>query len=146
MTLALQPIDFDEACEFVRRFHRNHKAPQGHKFSVAANDGEKIVAVACVGRPVSRMLDDGYTLEITRLCSDGTRNACSMLYRACWRAGRALGYRKVITYILATESGASLRASGFRCVGECGGGTWNRRARPRVDTHPLQLKMRWECE
>lgn len=142
--LELQPIDFDEACEFIRLHHRHHKPNQGHKFSVAVNDGEKIVGVAVVGRPVNRTLDDGWTLEVTRLCSDGTRNACSKLYRAAWDAARAMGYKKVITYILDSENGASLKAAGYRLVGKAGGGSWSRKSRPRVDTHPLQMKFRFE--
>jgi hypothetical protein len=75
---------------------------------------------------------------------DGVRNACSALYAAAWRAARALGYRRLVTYTLAEEGGASLRAAGWRCVGEAGGGPWSRVGRPRVDTHPLQAKLRWE--
>lgn len=98
--LNLQPITFEEACEFVRRHHRHHVPPQGHKFSIAVNDGEKVVGVIIVGRPVARHLDDGWTLEVTRCCTDGTRNACSMLYGAARRTAWALGYRRLITYTL----------------------------------------------
>ena len=94
---------------------------------------------------VNRLLDDGWTAEVSRCCTDGTRNACSILYAAAWRAVRALGYRKLITYTLPEEGGASLRAAGWKCIGETGGGTWNRAARPRVDTYPLQVKLRWEA-
>jgi hypothetical protein len=97
-----------------------------------------------VGRPVARQLQDGYTAEVTRLASDGTRNACSLLYAAAWRACRALGYRRLVTYTLAEEGGASLRAAGWRCLGEAGGGSWSRENRPRVDRHPTQRKLRWE--
>jgi hypothetical protein len=90
------------------------------------------------------MLQDGYTAEVLRLCSDGTKNTCSMLYAAAWRAVRAMGYRKLVTYILISESGTSLRAAGWKCIGEAGGGSWNRTSRPRVDTHPLQKKIRFE--
>jgi hypothetical protein len=90
------------------------------------------------------MLDDGWTAEVTRVCTDGTRNACSILYGACWRAARALGYRRLVTYTLAHESGASLRAVGWRLIGQAGGGSWSRAARPRVDRHPTQCKLRWE--
>src|SRR6185437_1547211 len=102
--------------------------------------------VVIVGRPVARASDDGFTAEVTRCCTDGSRNACSMLYRAAWRAARAMGYRKLITYTLAEEGGASLMGAGFKCVGEAGGGTWNREGRPRVDMHPTQTKIRWELE
>jgi hypothetical protein len=101
--------------------------------------------VAIVGRPVARELAaDDFAAELTRCCTDGTRNACSMLYSAAWRAARALGYRRLVTYTLASEGGASLRAAGWHCIGEAGGGSWSRTSRPRVDTHPLQIKLRWE--
>src|SRR5690554_4973935 len=112
MKMDLVPIEFSEACEFVRRHHRHHRPPQGHKFSIACLNDGKIVGVVIVGRPVARMLDNGLTLEVTRLCSDGTKNVCSFLYSAAWRAARAMGYKKMITYILQSESGASLKASG----------------------------------
>jgi hypothetical protein len=143
--LELVPITLDEANEFVRRLHRHNAAMPGCKFCMAVSDGERVVGVAIAGRPVARMLDDGWTLEINRTCTDGYRNANSMLYGACLRAAWALGYRRVVTYSLPEESGASLRAAGFRCMGHCGGGSWNRKARPRIDTHPLQEKLRWEA-
>jgi hypothetical protein len=146
--MMLTPITLEEANEFVRRLHRHNAAVPGCKFCVAVSDGEKIVGVAIAGRPVSRMLDDGWTLEVNRSCTDGARNANSMLYGACLRAAWALGYKKVITYNLKEESGSSLKAAGFKCIGEAGGGTWDRASRPRIDTHPLQSKLRWEatCE
>lgn len=134
-----------EAREFVRLVHRHHKPPQGGLFAVGAAYEEKVCAVAIIGRPVSRHLDDGWSAEVTRLASDGTRNACSLLYGAAWRAARALGWRRLITYTLASESGASLRASGFRVVAETSGGRWSRRERPRLDEHPTQAKIRWEA-
>lgn len=133
-----------EAAAYVEAEHRHHKAPQGALFAVGASDGEKIRGVAIVGKPVARMNDDNWTVEVTRCCTDGARNGPSMLYRACWRAARALGYRRLITYTLPEEGGASLRGAGFRLVGAAGGGSWSRKDRPRVDTHPLQEKMRWE--
>jgi hypothetical protein len=144
MKLEIQPISFGEACEFVRQYHRHHLPPVGAKFSLAVNDGEKVVGVAIVGRPVARLSDNGWTLEITRCCTDGTKNACSALYGACWRAARALGYRRLITYTLPSEGGASLTAANYKCLGEAGGGSWNRRERPRIDQHPLQTKLLWE--
>ena len=125
--------------------HRHHRAPQGGLFAVAVSDACMVRGVAIVGRPVARMLADGWTAEVTRLCTDGARNACSMLYAAAWRACRALGYRRLITYTLAEEGGASLRAAGWTLIGEAGGGSWDRKARPRVDDHPLQTKLRWEA-
>lgn len=94
--LEICPVSLKEANAFVAENHRHHKPVTGHKFSIACADGEKIVGVAIVGRPVSRHLDDGWTLEVNRLCTDGTRNACSMLYAAAWRAVRAMGYRKLL--------------------------------------------------
>lgn len=138
------PIKFKEAAEFVRRHHRHHKPPCGHLFSVAAAEDNMIVGVAIIGRPVSRLLDNGFTAEVTRLCTDGTKNVCSMLYAAAWRAARALGYKRLITYILSSESGVSLKAAGWRLVGECGGGRWSREKRPRLDMHPTQKKIKFE--
>jgi hypothetical protein len=152
MKLEVVPISFNEACEFVALHHRHHRPPVGHKFSIAVviDDGEKtrrIVGVSMVGRPVARMLDNGLTLEVIRLCTDGTtKNACSILYASSWRAARALGYKKLITYILASESGTSLKASGWKLIGEAGGGKWSRQNRPRLDNHPTDLKLRFEIE
>ena len=142
--LQLQPITYKEACDFIAEHHRHHIPPQGWKWGIAVNNGERVVGVVTVGRPVARAFDNGWTLEVTRCCTDGTRNACSMLYRAAWRAARAMGYRKLITYKLAEEGGASLRASGWRIVGEVTGRSWSCPSRPRVDKHPTQGKLRWE--
>lgn len=143
--MILQPITFREACAFVEAQHRHHEPPRGCLFCLGVSEGGRVVGVAIVGRPVSRMLQDGWTAEVTRLATDGTKNACSMLYGAAWRAARAIGYRRLITYTLPEEGGASLRAAGWRLVGEAGGGSWDRKDRPRVDTHPTQGKLRWEA-
>lgn len=137
-------IDLDEANAFVAQHHRHHKPVVGHLFSIGAALGGKIVGVAIVGRPVSRMRDDGATAEVTRLCTDGTRNACSFLYGAAARAAFALGYERIGTYTLADERGASLRGAGWHLIGQRGGGSWSRDGRPRVDTHPTQTKLLWE--
>jgi hypothetical protein len=142
--LTITPITQREANAYVAQHHRHHKPVTGAIFCVAASDGETVRGVAIVGRPVARALQDGWTAEVTRCCTDGARNACSMLYGAAWRAARAMGYRKLITYTLAEEGGASLRAAGFRCIGAAGGGSWNCPSRPRIDTHPMQQKLRWE--
>lgn len=141
--LLLVAIALAEANAFVAEHHRHHKPVVGHKFSIGAAVGEKIVGVVIVGRPVSRMRDDGMTLEVTRLCTDGHRNACSFLYGAAARACFALGYRRIGTYILATEPGTSLTAAGWRLIGERGGGSWHtpNSGRPRVDKHPTQRKL-----
>jgi len=144
--LELTPITLAEANDFVRRLHRNHSAVVGHKFSIAVSDGESVRGVAIVGRPVSRHLDNGWTLEVNRCCTDGAKNACSMLYGAAWRAAKAMGYKKLITYTLPQEGGGSLKASGWRLVGEAGGGNWNTKSRPRLDTNHQQVKLRWEAE
>jgi len=91
------------------------------------------------------MLDDGWTLEVNRTCTDGTKNVNSMLYGACRRATFALGYKKLITYVLETDSGISLIAAGWKCIGSAGGGSWDRKNRPRVDKHPTQIKIKWEA-
>jgi hypothetical protein len=145
MSLRIVPISFAEANAFVAQHHRHHKPAAGCKFCVAVAHAGAIVGVALVGRPVARGLDDGWTLEVNRLCTDGHRNACSILYAAAWRAARALGYQKLVTYTLPEEGGASLRAAGWRVVAETAGGSWNCPSRPRVDMHPTQGKLRWEA-
>lgn len=144
MSLQLQPITFAEACVFVKRLHRHHQPPVGWLFGVAVNDGERVVGVAMVGRPVARGNQDGYTAEVTRCCTDGTPHVASMLYGACWRAAKALGYGRLITYTLVSEPGTTLKAAGWREIGRRGGGSWSCPSRPRVDTHPLEQKTLWE--
>jgi hypothetical protein len=134
MSLRITPIDFAEANAFVALHHRHHKPMPGVKFCVAVSDGDMVVGVAMVGRPVARMSDNGLTLEVNRCCTDGAPNACSMLYGAAWRAAKALGYDRLITYTLPAEGGASLRAAGWKLIGQRGGGNWNVASRPRVDT------------
>jgi hypothetical protein len=137
----------NEANTFVRRHHRHHLSATGHKFSLAVvDDREQIRGVAIMSRPVGRMLDNGLTLEVIRLATDGCPNACSALYAAAWRATKALGYSRLITFILDTEPGTSLIAAGWKCLGETRGGSWSRANRPRVDKHPLQGKFRWEAQ
>lgn len=143
--LQLQPISYREAYAFIAKYHRHHLPPQGWKFGIAVNDGEKVVGVITVGRPVARMLDDGWTLEVTRSCTDGTKNVNSKLYGAATRATFALGYKRLITYTLDTEPGTSLLASNWRLVGEAGGGNWNKKSRPRVDSQQQGIKKLWEA-
>ena len=148
--LELIPMTLREANAFVEQHHRHHKPVVGHcssgsLFQIGRSPRAiKVVGVAIVGRPVGRFLDDGWTLEVTRLCTDGTHNACSMLYAAAWRAARAMGYRRVVTYILESETGASLKAAGWKCVGKAGGLRWTGRRRPEVDLYPAQMKIRFE--
>ena len=142
--MTIVPITFAEANEFVRRHHRHHQPVPGCKYCVAVAKDSEIVGVAIVGRPVARLSDNGWTLEVRRTCTDGTKNANSMLYGAAWRIAKNMGYKKLITYTLPEEGGASLRGAGWKCIGEAGGGSWNRKSRPRIDMHPLQVKLRWE--
>ena len=144
MTLELAPITLAEANEFVETFHRHYGRVVGHKFSKAVTDGHKVRGVCIVGRPVARGLDDGWTLEVSRCCRDGTKNACSKLDGAAWRAAKALGYHKLVTYTGKEEPGITLKAAGWKLVGEAGGGNWNTQSRPRVDTQRQQMKLRWE--
>lgn len=138
------PIDFTDAADFVKRLHRHHTPPVGHKFSIAAMEGDRLVGVVIVGRPVARRRDDGATLEVTRLCTDGHRNACSFLYGAAARAAFALGYRRIGTYILKREPGTSLTAAGWKLIGETPGKSWSVPSRARTDKHPIEPKLLFE--
>lgn len=140
--MEIRPITFKEACNFIKEHHRHHKPTVGCKFCIGLFDGEQMVGCAVCGRPVSRYLDDGRTLEINRCCTDGTRNACSMLYGACCRVAKAMGYKEVITYILETEDGASLRASNFICEGKAGGTHWTGK-RDRGQDIPQLFKQKY---
>ena len=145
-SLRLAPVTWRSARQFVSEHHRHHVPPRGHRFSIAVNDeAGNLVGVAIVGRPVARHLDDGWTVEVTRCCTLGASNACSMLYGAARRIAKEIGYKRIITYTLATESGASLRAAGWTQIAETEGGSWHRTSRPRNDRHPLVRKHRWEC-
>lgn len=146
MSLLLVPgIPLREANAFIRERHRHHGAERGCLFCLAVALESVVVGVAIVGRPKARETQaEGFTAEVTRLATDGTKNACSILYAAAWRAWRSMGGRRLITYTLPEEGGASLRGAGWRCLGERGGGTWSREGRPRIDTHPTQVKLGWE--
>lgn len=142
--MELTPVTLRTANEFVSRYHRHHKPTVGHKFSIGVQEDGKLIGVVICGRPVSRILDNGYTLEINRLCTNGEKNACSMLYGAAVRAARAMGYHKIITYTLDSECGASLKASGFVCEGSAGGLEWTGKRKPRDNNlYPHELKKRW---
>ncbi len=142
MGLEIKPITFRQASNFINQYHRHHKATIGCKFSIGCFDGEKMVGCAVCGRPVSRYYDDGLTCEINRVCTDGTYNACSILYGACCRIAKEMGYRKVIIYTLESESGASLRASNFTCEGRAGGVKWTG-VRDKGQSIPHEMKIRW---
>jgi hypothetical protein len=141
--LRLVPLTLKAANAFVAEHHRHHKPDQGHKFSVAVEDDTGIVGVAICGRPKGRGLDNGRCLEVTRLCTTGAKNACSMLYGAAARAALAMGYDRIVTYTLPEEGGASLRAVGWTCDGvvrKTGVGWSNRPG--RKEEHP-EPKTRW---
>lgn len=143
--MKIVPIGMKATNEFVARYHRHHKPVRGCKFCVSVEDENgRCCGVAICGRPVSRYLDDGFTLEVNRLCTDGTRNACTMLYGACIRAAKALGYKKVITYTLKSENGSSLKAANFINDGEAGGEIWTGK-RKRDNGVPAEKKTRWVC-
>lgn len=134
MSLRIVPVRFEDACRFVELHHRHHCEPVGHKFSIGAAVSDELVGVAIIGRPVARHYDNGRTLEVTRTATDGTPNANSMLYGAAWRAAKALGYDRLITYTQADETGVSLRAAGWRVIGERPARAgWTTPSRPRED-------------
>lgn len=133
MSLRVVPVTFAEACDFVGAWHRHHRPPIGHKFSIGVAEDQTLVGVAMVGRPVARHYDDGLTLEVNRTATDGSRNANSMLYGAAWRAAKALGYGRLITYTQEGESGSSLRAAGWSVVAQRPSRSgWDAPSRPRV--------------
>lgn len=138
----IRPITFRQASDYINQHHRHHRATVGCKFCIGLYEGEKLIGCAVCGRPVSRYLDDGLTCEINRVCTDGTRNACSMLYGACCRAAKAMGYRQIITYTLESESGTSLKASNFLDDGIAGGEIWTGN-RKRNNGVPQEKKRRW---
>ncbi len=144
MMLELRPVTKDVSDAFIKQYHRHHGVPIGAlwRHGVHNEDGV-LVGVAVAGRPVARALDDGFTVEVTRLCTIGTQNACSILYAAVKRAAQAKGYRRGLTYILSSESGASLRASGWTHLWDVKGRSWDTPSRPRTDKHPTEDKQAW---
>ena len=148
MSLRLVPVRFGDAAGFTDMWHRHHRRPTGHVFSMGvANELDVLVGVACVGRPVAVAYQDGLTLEVNRTTTDGTRNANSMLYGAAWRAAKALGYRRLITYTQEGESGASLRAAGWHVYAELPArGPWQSPSRPNGTTaHEGIPRTLWEA-
>ena len=150
MPLSIVPVGWSEAQDFVRSFHRHNKPPIGHVFSVGVSDGAELVGVAICGRPVARMLDDGQTLEVTRCCvnESAPKGACSFLYSRAWRAARALGWSRLITYTLQSEGGASLRGAGWMQVGVVPArnpSDWQNRAGREWQPVVGQAKFRWEA-
>ena len=140
--MTVVPLTLKCANDFVIQNNRDDGKVKGFKYSIGAVDEKaELRGVAITGRPVSRYLDNGTTAEITRLCTDGFKNACSFLYAACARIAKEMGYTKIITYILITENGASLKAAGWSEQGVCGGGNWNVKSRPRNNS-PNTCKKR----
>lgn len=143
MKLKAVPLELKQANEYVSSLHRHHDAVYRDKWRVGAWCNGKLVGVVQVGRPVSRMLDDGKTLEVVRLCTDGTKDVCSFLYSRAARIAKEMGYAKIITYILESEEGASLKAAGWHQEAVTSGGHWSRPSRPRTTTAPTVPKKRF---
>lgn len=148
MGLVPVPIALAQANRYVADFHRHNGALPAAKFSIAAVDGETglVHGVAVAGLPKARMLDDGATLEVNRVCTDGATNCCSFLYGCCKRAAKAMGYSLLITYTQADEPGASLKASGWTLDGEAGGGSWVRASRSNGAKYAGVIKQRWHID
>lgn len=142
--LTATPIRWQEANAFVARHHRHSIPVVGALFAIAAHKDAALVGVIIAGRPVARQLDNGVTIELTRCCTDGTRNAASFLYGLARRAATALGYSRIITYTRATENGASLRAAGFVQTATTKAESWDTPSRRRTDHQPPSVKLRWE--
>lgn len=142
--MIIRPITFKAACEFINSNHRHHRATVGCKFCIGLYEDEILIGCAVCGRPVSRYLDNGLICEINRLCVlEGYYNACSMLYGACCRIAKAMGYEEIISYTLESENGASLKASNFICEGVAGGKKWTG-ARDKGQPIPSEMKIRWK--
>jgi hypothetical protein len=138
------PLSLKSANAYVMANHRHHKSVVGHKFSVGLKSDGELVGVAICGRPVARHSDNGLTLEVARLCTNGIPNGCSKLYGAAARIAKEMGYDKVQTYILDIESGTSLKASGWIMESKTQGGDWVRSdGSERNNDHPLNKKQRW---
>lgn len=143
MRMLAIPLELSAANEFVAKLHRHHDPVYRDKFRVGAVLNGKLVGVVQVGRPVSRNLDDGKTVEVVRLCTDGTKDVCSFLYAKAARIAKEMGYEKIITYILESENGISLKAAGWEQEAVTKGGEWNRKNRPRNTTAPTVPKKRY---
>jgi hypothetical protein len=140
------PLTLELANAYVAAHHRHHGPVRGHRFSLGLIGEGGLRGVVIVGWPVARLPDDGLSAEVTRLCTDGSPNAASALYAAARRVAREMGFLRIVTYTLADEPGTSLRAAGWRCVGEADGGSWDTPSRRREDDHPTGPKVRWQVE
>lgn len=137
------PLELKQANAFVEGLHRHHPPVHRDKFRVGCEQNGVLVGVVQIGRPVSRELDDGSTVEVVRLCSDGSNNVCSFLYARAARIAQEMGYKKIITYILESEPGTSLKAAGWKFDGFTAGGSWDCPSRPRKTAAPTCRKQRW---
>lgn len=145
--MKIVPITLKTANEFVAKHHRHHKPSVGHKFSIGLSNNDDLIGVAIMGRPVARGSDDGFTIEVARLCTNGQKNACSMLYQSAARASKELGYKKIQTYIFEIESGTSLKASGWKMEAITAGGQWKHTdGKERRTDQPTMPKQRWVRE
>lgn len=145
--LTVIPITLELANQGVRRWHRHHRPVVGAKWALGCVDSlQTLRGVAIAGRPVARLLDDGATVEVTRVATDQTPNACSCLYGAMRRVAREMGYARIVTYILDSETGVSLRASGWRLASTLDGHRFTSPSRPRIEARPVEAKQRWECQ
>lgn len=142
--MVIIPMTLKDANTYVSERHRHHKPSVGHKFSIGLSIGGNLIGVAICGRPVARGSDDGLTLEVSRLCTDGTANACSKLYGTCARIAKEMGYKKIQTYVLQSEPGTSLKASGWIMEAVTAGGQWKyTNGKPRRTDQPIEPKQRW---
>jgi hypothetical protein len=141
--LEIRPIHLAPARDYVGQYHRHNIPPVGGKFAIGCYDNDRLCGVVICGRPTARRSDDGLTLEIYRNCTDGTPNACSKLYGAACKIAKDMGYKRVITYTLASENGASLKASNFTFEGEAGGVAWTGTRRRNYYVSPEEMKNRW---
>jgi len=142
--MKVQPLELRQANELVSRLHRHHKPVQGHRFSIGLVVDDVLVGAAICGRPVARHYDPLKVLEVTRLVTDGTKNACSALYAAAARIAKQMGYERIQTYVLASETGVTLKAAGWVNEGAAGGGQWKHTdGKPRRTDQPIELKARW---
>lgn len=141
--MTAKPLTQKQAAAYISENHRHHRPVRGDVFRIGCEENGRLIGVVQCGRPSARGLQDGVTLEVTRLCTDGTKNTCSFLYSRAARAARELGYKRLVTYILDTESGASLKASGWTFDGMTKGGSWDTPSRRREDKAPTCPKQRW---
>jgi hypothetical protein len=147
MALKVVPLTLKQANDLVTKWHRHHKPSRGHRFSIGVEENGELVGAAICGRPVARAVDQYNVLEVSRLVTNGGKNACSKLYSAAARAAREMGFRKIQTYILSEEHGTSLTASGWEKVAETAGGDWTSSSKPnRRQDQPQGPKSRWEKE